>query len=76
MQNDPSSLNQQCQLFTCLTSPKPSAVGHHADSSSDGDDENKKKTITTAENEEESIDTSENDVDYSVLNDESIQDFS
>ncbi|CAF3320971.1 unnamed protein product [Rotaria socialis] len=75
MQNDPSSLNHQCRSFTCLTSPKPSATGHHADSSSD-DDENKKKTTTTAKSEEESTDTSENDVDYSVLNDESIQDFS
>ncbi|CAF0927977.1 unnamed protein product [Rotaria sordida] len=78
VQNDPNSADQLRRSFSTVisqVSTKPSFKGRHADSSSDEDDD-KEKTTTTSEVEEESTDISGKDIDYSVLYDDTIEDFS
>ncbi|CAF3706390.1 unnamed protein product [Rotaria sordida] len=78
VQNDPNSADQRRRSFSTVisqVSTKPSFKGRHADSSSDEDDD-KEKTTTTSGVEEESTDISGKDIDYSVLYDDTIEDFS
>jgi len=75
----PSSENpfdQQRRSFSTQVSSKPSLKGRHADSSSDEDDEKEKKTTSTSEKDDETSDTGGKDIDYAVLYDDTIEDFS
>ena len=68
--------DQPRRSFSMQTSSKPSLKGHHADSSSDEDDDKEKRTTSTSEIEEETSDTGGKDIDYAVLYDDTIEDFS
>ncbi|CAF1625880.1 unnamed protein product, partial [Adineta ricciae] len=73
-----TTMDQPRRSFsTQAVSSKPSLKGHHADSSSedDGDDE-EKQTTSTSELEDETSDTGAKDIDYAVLYDDTIEDFS
>ncbi|CAF4878701.1 unnamed protein product [Rotaria sp. Silwood1] len=77
VQTDPSPVDQRRRSFSTLIperSRRPSFIGHHVDNSSDEDDDRKK--TTTNELEEESTDLSTRDIDYSVLYDDTIEDYS
>ncbi|CAF3829821.1 unnamed protein product, partial [Rotaria sp. Silwood1] len=80
VQNDPSAVDHRRRSFSTIisqVSTKPSFKGHHADSSDEDDDDEKTTTTTTTnEIEEESADPSGKDIDYSVLYDDTIEDFS
>ncbi|CAF4310404.1 unnamed protein product, partial [Rotaria sordida] len=79
VQNNPSSFDRRRRSFPTLLShitTKPSFMGHHSDSSSDEDDDKKTTTTTTNKIEQEPTDLSGQDIDYSVLDDDTIEDFS
>ena len=57
-------------------STKPALKGHHADSSSDEENEAATRTTSTSGVEDETSDTGAKDIDYSVLYDDTIEDFS
>ncbi|CAF0990434.1 unnamed protein product [Rotaria sordida] len=79
VQNNPSSFDRRRRSFPTLLShitTKPSFMGHHSDSSSDEDDDKKTTTTTTNKIEQEPTDLSGQDIDYSVLYDDTIEDFS
>ncbi|CAF3362501.1 unnamed protein product [Rotaria sp. Silwood2] len=78
VQNDPSSSDQRRRSFSTVISRisrKPSFIGHHTDSS-DEENDNEKTTKLTNEIEDESTDLSGKDIDYSVLYDDTIEDYS
>ncbi|CAF1445166.1 unnamed protein product [Rotaria sordida] len=77
IQNDSSSFDRRRQSFSTVisrVSRRPSFMGHHSESSSDEDDD--EKETTTDEIEEESSDLGGQDIDYSVLYDDTVDDFS
>jgi len=75
--SDPSALDQRRRSFCTQVSSKPSFKGHHADSSSDEEDEKEKKTTSTSgEIDEETSDTGAKDINYDILHDDTIEDFS
>ncbi|UJR31216.1 hypothetical protein I4U23_018720 [Adineta vaga] len=74
--NDSSSFDQPRRSFSTQVSSKPSLKGRHADSSSDEDEDEEKRTTSTSELEDETSDTGGKDIDYSVLYDDTIEDFS
>ncbi|CAF4058009.1 unnamed protein product, partial [Rotaria sordida] len=79
VQNNPSSFDRRRRSFPTLLShitTKPNFMGHHSDSSSDEDDDKKTTTTTTNKIEQEPTDLSGQDIDYSVLYDDTIEDFS
>jgi hypothetical protein len=71
-----SSSFEQRRSFSIQISSKPSLKGHHADSSSDEDDSQEKQTTSTSELDDETSDTGGKDIDYAVLYDDTIEDFS
>jgi hypothetical protein len=71
-----SSSFEPRRSFSTQVSSKPSLKGRHADSSSDEDDSQEKQTTSTSELEEETSDTGGKDIDYAVLYDDTIEDFS
>jgi hypothetical protein len=73
--SNPSSFEQR-RSFSTQISSKPSLKGRHADSSSDEDDSQEKKTTSTGELDDETSDTGGKDIDYAVLYDDTIEDFS
>ncbi|CAF3362511.1 unnamed protein product [Rotaria sp. Silwood2] len=78
VQDDPSSSDQRRRSFSTAisqVSTKPSFKGRHADSS-DEEDDDEKTTTSTNEIEDESTDLSGKDIDYSVLYDDTVEDFS
>ncbi len=58
--------------FSTQLSTKPVLKGHHDDSSSDEE----KETTSTSELEEETSESGAKDIDYAVLYDDTIEDFS
>ncbi|CAF0876166.1 unnamed protein product [Adineta steineri] len=74
--SEQTTLDQPRRSFSTQASSKPSLKGHHADSSSDEDDSQDKRTTSTSELEDETSDTGGKDIDYAVLYDDSIEDFS
>ncbi len=70
-----SSLDQPRRSFSTQATTKPSLKGHHADSS-DEEDSSENRTTSTSELEEETSDTGGKDIDYAVLYDDTIEDFS
>ena len=73
-----STLDQPRRSFSTQASSKPSLKGRHADSSSDedGDSGKQRPTTSTSELDEETSDTGGKDIDYAVLYDDTIEDFS
>jgi len=57
-------------------STKPTWKGHHDESSSDEENEKETRTTSTSGMEDETSDTGGKDIDYSVLYDDTIEDFS
>ncbi|CAF3495663.1 unnamed protein product [Adineta steineri] len=74
--SEQTTFDQPRRSFSIQASSKPSLKGHHADSSSDEDDSQDKRTTSTSELEDETSDTGGKDIDYAVLYDDSIEDFS
>ncbi len=74
--SDQSPFEQSHRSFSTQISSKPSLKGHHADSSSDEDEDKETRTTSTSELEEETSDTGGKDIDYAVLYDDTVEDFS
>jgi hypothetical protein len=74
--SETNPLQQPRRSFSTAVSTKPSLKGHHDDSSSDEDDEKEKLTTSTGELDDETSDTGGKDIDYAVLYDDTIDDFS
>jgi hypothetical protein len=66
----PNGCDHTHRSFSAQISTKPVLKGHHMDSSSD-DDDYEKETATTS-----TSDTDGKDIDYAVLYDDTIEDFS
>ena len=71
-----STFSQPRRSFSSQATNKPSFKGYHEGSSSDDDDSQDRPTTSTSEIEEETSDTGARDIDYSVLYDDTIEDFS
>jgi hypothetical protein len=73
----PSGQNGSDQVRRSFSSStKPSLKGHHADSSSDEEHEIEKVTTSTSEVDDETSTSGGKDIDYAVLYDDTIEDFS
>src|SRR5690606_34375452 len=68
------SCDQIRRSFSAST--KPILKGHHLNSSSDEESANEKETTSTSELDEETSTSGGKDVDYAVLYDDTIEDFS
>jgi len=66
------TLDHPRRSFSTQISTKPVLKGHHDDSSSDEE----KETTSTSELEEETSESGAKDIDYAVLYDDTIEDFS
>lgn len=70
------SFSQSRRSFSSQAASKPSFKGRHEGESSDDDDADDQPTTSTSEIDEETSDTGAKDIDYSVLYDDTIEDFS
>ncbi|CAF0948850.1 unnamed protein product [Adineta steineri] len=71
-----SSSEQLRRSFSAQVSTKPVLKGRHADSSSDEEYEIEKRTTSTSELDDETSTSDGKDIDYAVLYDDTIEDFS
>jgi hypothetical protein len=71
-----NTFDQRRRSFSTHVSSKPSLKGRHNDSSSDDDDEKETQTTSTSGLDDETSDTGAKDIDYAVLYDDTIEDFS
>ncbi len=68
--------DQPRRSFSSQRSTKPALKGHHLDSSSDDDSEIERETTSTSEMDDETSTSGGKDIDYAVLYDDTIEDFS
>ena len=71
-----TSSTEQRRSFSTHSSSKPKLKGHHVDSSSDEDENSEGQTTSTSESDDETSDMGAKDIDYAVLYDDTIEDFS